>query len=218
MAHCRMEGLTVGDYGGAVLEARTNHDNEEPFTYQLGHTIPAKEGSKLLSPHSRMLSHTAQLDSPKHSLWCNYKYTKCNPAYVSSWTKVITPVTSIRGHVMIVKSLRWVLLLPYKRSCTYTYGTVLVTENLTSFWLFPSVYYFLLIYLSDCAYEVCSKQLCSHYLLNFSLKQTRSKYKTHKVGFASHSYDFLSSFYKESLSKTYYCWRNFIILQCFLKL
>lgn len=134
-------GWRVPQWGAveeAVLEAGTSHNNEEPFRYQLGHTIPEREGSKLLSPHSRMLSLIPLSWTHPGTPFdvSNYKYTTYNLACVSFFGKVITLITSIRGRVMIVKTLEVNAFLPSKRSSIWYYISY-QEYNLTNFGCFP---------------------------------------------------------------------------------
>lgn len=76
---------------GAVLEAGASDNNEEPFRYQLGHAIPEKEGSELLSPHSRKLPLTLLSWTHPGTPFDvnNYKSTRYNLAYVSFFGKSV---------------------------------------------------------------------------------------------------------------------------------
>lgn len=97
MAPCRMQGSLWGGCEGAVLEAGASDNNEEPFRYQLGHAIPEKEGSKILSLHSGKLSLT-QLSwtHPTLSLmWIIISMLDTILHMVFSLAKVIILITNI---------------------------------------------------------------------------------------------------------------------------
>lgn len=196
-----------------------------PSDTNWGTAIPEGERSKLLSPPSRTLSLRALSRLARTSFDVNsYKYTGNNLACVSFFGKSdYTNYWHFWMWVIILKHLRWTLFYLLREAAILcTYGTVLMRfqeYNLSNFGCFPLMYVIssLLTWVTALANSAATSP-CSHHFLNFSLKQIsrKSKYKTHKVGFTSNSYNFLSMFVLQKKSKKYDFSRTFILV--FLRL
>ena len=137
-----------GAVEGAVLEAGTTNNNGEPYWYQLGHAVPEKEGSKLLSPHSRMLSLT-QLSrcTVLPLMWVVINTLETILHVFHSWAKVIILITSIFNVCHYSQTLEvnvffffFNFYLIREAAIPCTYGTVTMSfqeYTLSNFGCFP---------------------------------------------------------------------------------